>query len=300
MKNKISFFILIIIILFSCKKDENEGINGKLNFSSDTIIFDTLFTSIGSITKTLTVYNNNNFDVITNIRVQEGEPGANFRINVNGDAGNQHENIKVPANDSIFIFLEVTVNPSSNSTPFILSDSLVFTTGSRQQDVDLIAWGQDAYFHTPNQMGMIINDDDTTFFPYHKIDCSFPWTSDKPHVIYGYAVINAGNTLNIEEGTSVYLHKNSGLIVGNPFSENIGGTIKINGTLGNEVTFQGDRLEEWYRNLPGQWDRIWILPGSFDNEINYTIIKNGNIGIQVDTIANNNPTLTINNSISTS
>ena len=124
MKNKISFFILIIIILFSCKKDENEGINGKLNFSSDTIIFDTLFTSIGSITKTLTVYNNNNFDVITNIRVQEGEPGANFRINVNGDAGNQHENIKVPANDSIFIFLEVTVNPSSNSTPFILSDSL--------------------------------------------------------------------------------------------------------------------------------------------------------------------------------
>ena len=55
------------------------------------------------------------------------------------------------------------------------------------------------------------------------------------------------------------------------------GTIKINGTLGNEVTFQGDRLDSWYKDIPGQWDRIWLMPGSINNEINYAIIKNGNI-----------------------
>ena len=103
--------------------------------------------------------------------------------------------------------------------------------------------------------------------------------------------------MTINAGTNVYFHKNSGIIVGNPFSNNSGGTIKIFGELENEVTFQGDRLDSWYRDLPGQWDRIWITPGSVDNEINYAIIKNGNIGIHVDTIGNNNPTLTISNTI---
>ena len=69
----------------------------------------------------------------------------------------------------------------------------------------------------------------------------------------------------------IYLHKNSGIIVGNPFSSIPGGTIKINGTLGNEVTLKGDRLESWYDSLPGQWDRIWLYPGSINNEFNYVM-----------------------------
>ena len=46
-----------------------------------------------------------------------------------------------------------------------------------------------------------------------------PWENDKPHVIYGYAIVDPGNTLTINEGCQVYLHKNSGLIIGNPFKE---------------------------------------------------------------------------------
>ena len=95
----------------------------------------------------------------------------------------------------------------------------------------------------------------------------------------------------------MYLHKNSGLIIGNPFKEEKGGTLIINGQLGNEVTFQGDRLDSWYKDSPGQWDRIWITPGSIDNNINYAIIKNGNIGIHADTVYNNNPTLNISNTV---
>ncbi len=70
-----------------------------------------------------------------------------------------------------------------------------------------------------------------------------------------------------------------------PFSDQVEGVIKVNGTLGNEVTFQGDRLDSWYKELPGQWDRIWLMPGSIDNEFNYAIIRNGNIGIHADTVA---------------
>ena len=270
--------------------------SATLHFSTDTITFDTVFASIGSITKTLTVYNRNNFDVKSNI-VLLGNSAANFRMNIDGIAGNSQTNIEIPAKDSIFIFLEVTIDPSSSNTPYILSDSLVFTTGTKKQHVDVVAWGQDAYFHTANTYGDIINGTDTTRFYYHLLDCSQPWTNDKPHVIYGYAIVDPEKTLTINEGCNVYLHNNSGILVGNPFLEASGGSIKVNGTLGNEVTFQGDRLDPWYKDIPGQWDRIWLMPGSIDNEINYAIIRNGNIGIHADTVANNNPTVKISNTI---
>jgi hypothetical protein len=289
--------LILIIILFACKKDimENNQ-SATLHFSNDTITFDTVFASIGSITKTLTVYNRNNFDLKSNIALL-GNSAAHFRMNIDGVAGNSQNNIEIPAKDSIFIFLEVTIDPSLNTTPYVLADSLVFTTGTKKQDVDVVAWGQDAHFHTANSYGAIIEGNDTTLFPYHQLDCSQPWENDKPHVIYGYAVVDPEQTLIINEGCNVYLHKNSGILVGNPFSDQSGGSIKVNGTIGNEVTFQGDRLDSWYKDLPGQWDRIWLMPGSIDNEFNYVIIKNGNIGIHADTVASSNPTVTINNTI---
>ena len=290
--------ILLITIIFACKKEEisNSNSNATLHFSTDTITFDTIFTSIGSITKTLTVYNHNSFDIRTNIDLR-GISAAHFRVNIDGIEGNNQSNIGIPAKDSIFIFLEVTIDPSNNNTPYILADSLIFTTGTTKQDVDVVAWGQDAYFHTANTYGDIINGTDTTRFYYHLLDCSTPWINDKPHVIYGYAIVDPGKTLIINEGCNIYLHKNSGILVGNPFSEFTGGSIKINGTLGNEVTFQGDRLDPWYKDIPGQWDRIWLIPGSINNEIHYAIIKNGNIGIHADTVYNSSPTVTIKNTI---
>ena len=290
--------LVITSMLFSCKKEDliNGESNNNLHFSTDTITFDTIFASIGSITKTLTVYNPNSSDISTNVNLQ-GVSSAHFRMNIDGVAGNSQNNIEIPAQDSIFIFLEVTIDPSNNNTPYILADSLIFTTGKVTQNVNLIAWGQDAYFHTPNTYGEIINGTDTTYFYYHLLDCSIPWANDKPHVIYGYAVVNPGEILTINQGCNIYLHKNSGILVGNPFNEITGGTIEINGSLGNEVVFQGDRLDAWYKDIPGQWDRIWLLPGSINNKINYAIIKNGNIGIHADTVFNNNPTVEINNTI---
>ncbi len=294
---KYLFLLIPITIIFACKKEiTTHNNNAILHFSNDTITFDTIFTSIGSITKTLTVYNRNEFNVTSNIAIK-GNSTAYFRMNINGTPGNNQNNIEIPAMDSIFIFIEVTINPSNIATPYILADSLIFTTNTTTQNVKLVAWGQNAYFHTADTYGNIIDGEDTTRFHYHRLDCSTPWTNDKPHVIYGYAIIDPGETLEINEGCNIYLHKNSGIIVGNPFSEYAGGSIKINGSLGNEVTIEGDRLDSWYQNMPGQWDRIWLTPGSINNEINYAIIRNGNIGIHIDTVFNNNPTVTINNTI---
>tara|TARA_B110000858_G_scaffold187109_1_gene231001 strand:+ start:70 stop:1482 length:1413 start_codon:yes stop_codon:yes gene_type:complete len=278
--------LLIITLLFACKKDimENDQ-SATLHFSNDTITFDTVFASIGSITKTLTVYNRNNFDIKSNIALL-GNSAAHFRMNIDGIAGNSQTNIVIPAKDSIFIFLEVTIDPSSNNTPYILSDSLVFTTGTKKQDVDIVAWGQDAYFHIANTYTNIINGTDTTRFYYNLLDCSQPWTNEKPHVIYGYAAVGSEKTLTINEGCNVYLHNNSGIVVARE------GSIKVNGTFGNEVTFQGDRLDPWYKEIPGQWDKIWLTQGSINNEINYAIIRNGNMGIHADSAD-----ISINNTI---
>ena len=271
--------LLSACIFFSCTKPEDEmNLNAQLNFSSDTITFDTVFASIGSITKTLTIYNNNNFDLNSDISLK-GISSANFRMNIDGVSGNNQNKVFIAKKDSIFIFIEVTVDPSSNTTPYILSDSLIFTIGNNQQSVKLIAWGQDAYFHTANTFGEIINGSDTNKIYYHQINSNETWTNDKPHVIFGYVIIEPNAQLNINPGTNIHLHKNSGIYVGNPFSSQSGGTLKVNGSYQNEVIFQGDRLDSWYENIPGQWDRIRFIPGSYDNEINYAIIKNGTTGL---------------------
>ena len=131
------YFIITILsfcIFFSCSEEDEMNSNTKLQFSSDTITFDTVFATVGSITKTLTVYNNNSFDVSSNIKLK-GLSSANFRMNIDGVPGNTQNNILIPKNDSIFIFIEVTINPSSNSTPYILSDSLIFESGNTTQSV---------------------------------------------------------------------------------------------------------------------------------------------------------------------
>ena len=287
--------ILLVVFTYSCKKENlPSDRSATLQFSNDTIIFDTIFSSVGSITKQLMVYNNNDYDITTNVRLGSNSE-AYFKINVDGENGKNIQNIKISAHDSMFVFLEVIINPNNTNNPYLVSDSIVFTTGNKTQNIDLIAYGQDAYFHTANTYGDIIDGEDTSRFFYHQLECNEVWNNDKPHVIYGYVIVDPNCQLTINEGTTVYLHKNSGIIVGNPFSSSSGGTIRVNGTLGNEVTFRGDRLDSWYDSLPGQWDRIWLYPGSINNKFTHANFQNGTIAIHADTVGNNTPTAIINN-----
>ena len=59
--------------------------------------------------------------------------------------------------------------------------------------------------------------------------------------------------------------------------------IQAMGTVDDRITFQGDRLEPQYADLPNQWDRIWINEGSLDNEMRNCVIKNALIGLQAQT-----------------
>ncbi len=304
-----SIIVICIILFFSCKKENdilNSSNNFSLSFSKDTLLFDTVFTTVGSATRSFKVYNNSSQDVILNsISLAKGLESP-FRLNVDGESGNDINDVFIRANDSIYIFSEVTINPNDaindlgQSTHLIEQDSIIFNYNNIIQDIDLVAWGIDANFHCgfpdyekyqSNLLDSIYFEEYDDYYYYYNISSNTNWNNNKPHVIYGDIWVTNGAKLTINQGANLYLHNNSTIVI----AEN--STLKINGTKENLVTIQGDRLEEYYQQISGQWDRIWLTAGSIDNSIEYAFIKNGTIGLHVDSVSNQNPSLTIKNSI---
>jgi hypothetical protein len=271
--------ILTVVVFSSCRKDFTASVpSANLKFSSDTIFLDTIFTNIGSSTRVLKVYNQEDSWVkIPEIKLGNGD-NSYYRINVDGRSGNIQQNIEIAPKDSIFIFIETTIDYNNVSGNPLYVDSIVFETGTFQQDVKLVTLVEDAYFlYPPKGDGAFLIGDDL-------------WTADKPYVIYGAAVIDSANTLDIQAGARIHFHSGSSLIVYKDAS------LRVHGEFENEVVFEGDRLEPDYADVPGQWSSIWFYPTSKDNSIDYAIIKNGTVGIVVDTLGNStNPTLTIKN-----
>ncbi|MCX6243184.1 MAG: hypothetical protein NTU98_00635 [Bacteroidetes bacterium] len=280
---KVNIFRLILLTLIavltisSCTKKEKISNDPSLvlTFSADTVLFDTVFTTVGSVTQRLMVHNyNNNKVVVSSIRLASaGSTG--FSLNIDGTPANAVNDVEVPAGDSIFIFVRVTVNPTNQNNPLVITDSILFNTNGNIQNVKLVAWGQDARFYHDEQLTGNVT-----------------WDSLKPHVIYGFLRVDTGASLTIEPGTKLYFHKSSYLAVSHLSS------LKVQGNLEHPVRFLGDRMDPYYRDLPGQWDGIYLEKGSHDNEINYAVIKNGYFGISVDSAVNPSlPMLKLDNTI---
>ncbi|WP_430973414.1 hypothetical protein [Sunxiuqinia rutila] len=251
--------LLILVVVISCEDEKYVSINEvQLAFSADTVMFDTIFTSIGSTTQHLKVYNP--YDqklLISSVRLAKGDE-SKFRLNVNGIAENEVFDLEIPPQDSIYIFVEVTIDPTGNNMAMVVQDSIEFTTNASFQDIDLVAWGQD--FH-------LVRD--------ARIKTT-TWTADKPYLVYNYAYVDSGEVLTIDPGAKIYFHDNAGLYVR--------GRIKAQGEFGQPIVFQGDRLEDVYQDVPDQWNGLLLFSGSHGNVFNYAEIKNANIGLQVGNI----------------
>jgi hypothetical protein len=258
--NKIIFLIAGVVFAFaalsSCREDGfATSPSDRLAYSADTVTFDTIFTTVGSVTKGFKIYNKNDKNIrISKAYLRSGEQ-SDFRINIDGVSANSFENIDIPPNDSVFVFVEVTLDPVNSNNPVIVEDAVVFTSNSNTEEIILEAIGQDVHLYK----GVVIN--------------SETWTNDKPYLIIGGMAVDSGSVLTIEEGVRVYLHYNASLIVW--------GKLEVNGTFGNPVVFDGDRFDRGYDRSAGAWGTIFIHPRSRDNIINYAIIKNPKAGFQV-------------------
>lgn len=299
MRKAFYLFILVILVASSCRKDFDTISNyGSLTFSKDTVYLDTVFTNIGSSTYNLKVYNKSNKNIhIPTIKLGRGN-NSKYRISVDGLTGITFNDIPILAKDSIYIFIETTIDYDQVTNP-IYTDSIVFDNGNQLQDVDLVTLVKDAHFLYPskNTEGIIESiklgtnsDGEAININGFYLSENTTFTNEKPYIIYGYCAVKEDNTLTIEEGAKIHFHSNSGLIVDK------NATLNINGTLNKEVVFEGDRLEPSFSDIPGQWGTIWLRAGSKNNTIDYAIIKNSSIGIITDSINGTSPTLTIKNS----
>ena len=298
-----------LVFWSSCRNDfESVPSTGNLEFSRDTVFLDTIFSNIGSSTYTLKVYNRSDDDInIPTIRLGDGED-SNYRLNVDGLAGKSFEDIQVLAKDSIFVFVETTIDINSFSNPdnaFLYTDQIQFDTGGNQQNVELVTLVQDAVFLFPADLGngmfetleIGVDGEGNPILieGFFLDDSELNFTNEKPYVIYGYAAVGANKTLTVDAGARVHFHANSGILVAEM------GSMKVNGgpsldpeLMENEVIFEGDRLEPGFAEVPGQWEAIQLTAGSTNNEFSYTTIKNGKAGI----VMNSNDgdlTLTLNN-----
>ena len=267
-----SMFIMVSFV--SCRKTDKIDTNPSilLSFSNDTVMFDTVLTTAGSITKRLLVHNTNDKKVVVSQIGLGGGAASMYRINVDGLPSYVVQNIEIAAKDSLYIFVRVTINPNDQATPFIVSDSLVFLTNGNRQIVQLAACGQNADFN----IGKTLKGNQV-------------WDSLKAHVIYGFLRVDTGASLTVMPGTKVYLHNKAYLAVSHE------ATLNINGQWEHPVKIQSDRLDPYYRDLPGQWEGIYLERGSKNNILNNAVIKNGNFGLIVDSLVpGSNPKLTMN------
>ncbi len=271
MKNSFSNAVFLLSLLLtvmtcvSCSDEEKftSSPSHPLTFSEDTLKFDTVFTTIGSSTQWLKVFNPNSDGVrLSNISLASGGKSG-FYMNVDGQSGTNFSNVEIAHKDSIFIFVEVNVDPTDEDSPVLIEDSILFVhENGMKQYVNLIAYGQDVII-----MDHVCFDTDTTL------------AASRPYLVYDSLVVAPGHTLTLSEGTSLYFHSRASLIVH--------GTLISNGSLERPVVMRGDRLDRMFDYLPydrldAQWGGVWLTKESTGNVINYTDIHSGSYGIRCE------------------
>lgn len=261
--------LLCLALLSSCGK--NGSGTGKLLFSRDTIMFDTSFAQVGSMSKVFIVRNTGNRDLTLKSVYLEKGSASRFRINVDGTPGPKVDEVEILAGDSIYVFVESTVDPVGSSGSLFEDDRIVFDYNNGPDHVYLAAPGQDAIYYYPNDT---LLDSYGRKYPVRILQGSHVWTQGKPIVIVGTLVVDAGATLTMQPGTHVHMFNGAMIWVYK------GGVLKMLGESNRRVVVEGTRLGAQYANLAGQWDRIWINEGSTEHVIRHAIIKNGRMGIQ--------------------
>ena len=232
-----------------------------LRLSTDTLFFDTVFATVGSVTLPLKLYNDHD----ASLRVEDLPVGRRFssayRLNVNGlpiqDLDTPVETLSLLPGDSMYVFVEVTVDPNSGAgaTPFWVRDELTFVTNGNVQEVKLLARGQNAVFHGgPNQ--------------YTTLACDEVWTAELPHVIYGRILVDPGCTLTILPGGGLRPRRFGHLGPGR--------NLVADGSWGRPSSSAAIDLEDNYADTPGQWGCLLRSPTRLSGSlVNFSAFRGG-------------------------
>ncbi len=279
MKKIVYALLLSVLLAASCSEEADFSSNPslRLQFSCDTLMFDTLFTAVGSPTAKMKVYNRNSSSLrISNVRLASGG-SSGFRMNIDGQSSNIISDIEIRKNDSIYIFVEATLDKNSSDVPLFVSDSLLFTLESGvQQGVTLLAFGRDVEF----MKGKVFETNSNIARGHY--------------IIYDSLVVSNGVELTIDAGTILYFHKDAVI--------NVRGTLKAIGEHGSPIVMRGDRTDNMfdylpYDNIPGQWGGVTFDSLSNNNILKHCDIHSAKYGILVQRGDTSAQRLTIESSI---
>ncbi len=273
-----------LVCLSACQREEPySGTDAAVTFSVDTLRFDTVFTTLGSATRVLKVFNPQAQPILVDVALGV-DLRSFFRINVDGLRGPVVNGVEIQAKDSIYIFVEVTIDPDQpeSISPFVIEDQLRLTVNGNTYTAHLEAWGQNANYIPSTAgkgKGALLSCDLGQRF----------WDDPRPYVIYGILYVDSC-TLVLPPGTRIYVHGgivrndnavyNDGLLV---FLKE--GRLDSRGTIEKPVVIQGDRLEIEYSDVSAQWVGLLFWKESRGNRLLQTTIKNAIFGVRADSLA---------------
>ncbi|HTM97944.1 MAG TPA: hypothetical protein VL088_04350, partial [Pedobacter sp.] len=169
MKIKLLLLLCVTFLFASCGKEEDitAEMNARLSFSIDSVLFDTVFTTVGSTSRRLKIYNPNEKAIVISQIKLSGANVSSYSLNINGQAASEANLLKLNGKDSMNVFIKVNINSSDQKLPFIVQDSILVNYNGSRKSIPLIAYGQNANFMTNE----VIKDNTT-------------WDSKLPYVIY--------------------------------------------------------------------------------------------------------------------
>ena len=260
-----SFTLAIGVVLGITGCRDEQGFSSdpshRLTFSADTVAFDTLFTEVSSATHAFLIYNRNKADLRIAHTMLAGGEQSPYRVNIDGLSGSSFDNLTLRRGDSMYVFVEVTVDPRGESTPFEVKDSLQFTLESGlTQQVLFTASGQDA-----TVLSGVVIATDTTF------------TASRPYLIYDSLRVEAGATLRMEPGTKLFFT--------DKVEMQVYGRIEAMGTADSLIVLRGARTDRMFDYLPydrlaAQWGGITLHESSTDNLFVHCDIHSGTYGLR--------------------
>jgi hypothetical protein len=260
MKRLLLFVLVGSALWISCSDlDDNISFDPSLSltFSSDTLTFDTLLSNRRSPTKIVTIFNDNSEAIqLKSIRLALGE-NSDYQTIINGRVASEVNNEIIQGGDSIRILVEMNITPRDENLPYLVKDSIVLEWNNNSAHVKLVSWGQD---------GTEIS---------NAILCNETWTNSRPYIIKDTVLVEANCQLNIEAGTNVFFENDAVLF--------IQGTLKALGDTSSLIIFRNSRFDGVFDAVPGQWNGIYFLEGSTDNEISHAEIFNGRVGLRIGT-----------------
>ncbi|MCU0448607.1 MAG: right-handed parallel beta-helix repeat-containing protein [Bernardetiaceae bacterium] len=227
----------------------------RLGFSRDTVLFDTLLTDRLSLTRRLWIYNPSANAVETDLRLAGGE-NSPYRLVVNGQEARPTSRLRLLGRDSALLLVTARVPPGQRDLPFVVRDSVLFTTNGNAQKILLLAYGRDAvYLRNVRLRGA------------HR------WSGSRPYVLVGNVLVDSLATLQVAEGVQVLLDAGANLLVA--------GQLRVEGSPGRPVVFTSSRQDGAFADAPGQWGGLYFLEGSRPHYVGHARLRNGTFGLRL-------------------